>query len=199
MENTMNTNKEFPDKPVLMIHELTEEMFDLPLKDYILTFDDGLVTPLKYLDALIALDTPKVFFITTGITCPEEKDQDLISISSEDAHEKAFDGNFTNYLKWSDIKMMNTFNNFYIGGHAHFHSKLWTFKSIRAKHIMANKEVQNMMLAFKKNRIETDMYCYCYNYEDFILKGLLEREGFKTFYGQERISVESLLEERCLT
>ena len=29
-------------KPVLMIHEMREEFFDLPLHEYILTFDDGL-------------------------------------------------------------------------------------------------------------------------------------------------------------
>lgn len=183
-------------KPTLMIHEMTEEMFDLPLKNYILTFDDGLATPLKYIDRLIAIDTEKIFFITTGIICPEGVAQDLSPISSEKAHEKAFRGDMSNYLKWSDIKMMNTFKNFSIGGHAHFHSKLRNIKSVKDRHVMASKEVRNMTSKFKEHRIETDKYCYCYNYEDYILKGLLMREGYKFFYGDERIPVESLIDNR---
>ena len=34
-------------KPVLMLHEFKEEFLDLPLENYILTFDDGLYTQYK--------------------------------------------------------------------------------------------------------------------------------------------------------
>ena len=39
-------------KPVLMIHEFKKEFLDLPLKDYILTFDDGLYTVYKFFNKI---------------------------------------------------------------------------------------------------------------------------------------------------
>ena len=42
----MGTN--FPDKPVLMIHSIRPEYFELPLENYILTFDDGLYSQYHY-------------------------------------------------------------------------------------------------------------------------------------------------------
>ena len=172
---------------------MTEEMFNLPLEDYILTFDDGLVTPLNFIDKLIALDTPKIFFISTGIVCPEE-DQDTSFIRCRDAHEKAFNNDYSNYMTWSQIKMINTFRNFYIGGHSHTHPKLWNIKSIRDRYNTIKSEVSNMKNSFTQHNINTDMYCYCYNYRDDILKGVLEKEGFVSFFGDERTPIESLME-----
>ena len=52
-------------KPVLMIHEVDESIFNKPLEDFVLTFDDGLYSQYKFIEAIDAIDTDKIFFIST--------------------------------------------------------------------------------------------------------------------------------------
>ena len=62
-------------KPILIIHEFEERFFDLPLDQYILTFDDGLYTQYVFLEELKKIKTKKYFFISSGIVCPENIEQ----------------------------------------------------------------------------------------------------------------------------
>jgi hypothetical protein len=62
-------------KPILMIHEIRDWMFDLPLHNYVLTFDDGLYSQYYFLDKFKTIDTEKIFFISTGILCDENEIQ----------------------------------------------------------------------------------------------------------------------------
>ena len=50
-------------KPALMIHRVTEKLFDLPLEDYTLTFDDGLLDHYHILDILLDKQVSGTFFI----------------------------------------------------------------------------------------------------------------------------------------
>ena len=56
-------------KPVLMIHEITEKLFDLNLEDYTLTFDDGLYSQYYHYDKFKSINTDKIFFISSNILC----------------------------------------------------------------------------------------------------------------------------------
>ena len=46
-------------KKILMIHEFKESFLNLPLEDYILTFDDGLFTQYLFLSELLKINTDK--------------------------------------------------------------------------------------------------------------------------------------------
>ena len=63
-------------KPILMIHEFKDTFLNLPLEDYILTFDDGLYTQYKFFNEIKKIKTEKYFFISSGIICPEYENQD---------------------------------------------------------------------------------------------------------------------------
>jgi peptidoglycan/xylan/chitin deacetylase (PgdA/CDA1 family) len=52
---------------VLMIHDLSEAHFRLPLDRYSLTFDDGLYSQYYYYPLLKAHPRPRTFFITPSL------------------------------------------------------------------------------------------------------------------------------------
>ena len=73
-------------KPILMIHEFSDFMMDLPLEDYVLTFDDGLYTQYTHFEKIRQIDTDKIFFISTGIVAPECTSQSDEFIECAEAH-----------------------------------------------------------------------------------------------------------------
>jgi len=54
-------------KPTLMIHEVQDFYLDLPLEDYILTFDDGLYSQFQYWNHFKKLKTEKIFMTVEQI------------------------------------------------------------------------------------------------------------------------------------
>lgn len=172
-------------KPVLMIHEFKEDFLNLNLEDYILTFDDGLYTQYLFLDELLKIDTDKYFFISSGIVCEEYKKQDNSYITCYDAHKKAFNNNFLNYMKWSQIKEIFNKPKCYIGCHSHYH-KLKTADCVECI-IEDNKLMNNNFL--KNINFIPDSFCFPYNYETPLYKEILSKKGFKNFYGLERIDI----------
>tara|TARA_R110000787_G_scaffold15338_5_gene47363 strand:+ start:13459 stop:13989 length:531 start_codon:yes stop_codon:yes gene_type:complete len=175
-------------KPVLMLHEFKEEFLDLPLENYILTFDDGLYTQYKFLDNIKKIKTKKYFFISSGIVCPEYIDQNNEYISCVEAHNKAFKGNFSNYMKWSQINEINQIENCFIGCHSHYH-KLKTADCVECI-IDDNKQ---MSFEFIKNLdFIPDNFCFPYNYETPLYREILNLKGFKNFYGSERIDISEI-------
>jgi len=175
-------------KPVLMIHEFKKDFLDLPLEDYILTFDDGLYSQYLFLDELLKIDTEKYFFISSGIVCEEDIKQDNTYITSYDAHKKAFKGNFTNYMKWSQIKEINNKKNCYIGGHSHYHN-IGTADCVEC----IIKDNRSMIYEFIKHleRIPID-FCFPYNYTTPLYKEILTLKGIENFYGSERININDI-------
>ena len=168
-----------------MIHEFKEEFLDLPLQDYTLTFDDGLYTQYLFLDKLLEIDTDKYFFISSGIICPENKDQNNNFITCYDAHKKAFNNDFTNYMKWSQIKKINMNKKCYVGCHSHYH-KIKTADCVECI-IEDNKQ---MISEFITNLEHIPgQFCFPYNHETPLYRQILENKGFKNFYGKERIDI----------
>lgn len=175
-------------KPILMIHEFKEDFLDLPLEDYTLTFDDGLYTQYLFFDELKKIKTKKYFFISSGIICPENGEQDNRYITCFDAHKKAFKDDFTNYMKWSQIREINNNDDCIIGCHSHFH-QIKTADCveciIRDNHLMVFNFIKNM------DFIPRD-FCFPYNYETPVYKEILYRKGFNNFFGKERIDINEI-------
>ncbi len=175
-------------KPLLMIHEFKEEFLDLPLEKYILTFDDGLYTQFKFIKELQKINTDKYFFISSNIVCPENIKQDKSFIECSQAHRKAFKGNFENYMKWSQIKIIDNLKKFKIGCHSHFHS-LKTANCVECI-ILDNK----LMLKEFKEKLGyiPEIFCYPYNHKSQLYEEILFKKGFTKFYGEERIDIYNL-------
>jgi hypothetical protein len=180
-------------KKILMIHEIRPWMLDLDLSDFdILTFDDGLYSQYVYYKHFLKYDKPMMFFISTGIICPENVQQNEDFPICSDAHQLFFkNGISNNYMKWSQIKEISSTDGCEIGGHSHNHKRLRHIK-IKPLYDILKYEINTMMTSFSEQGISIDSFCFPYNEDYIFYKLLLEEVGIKTFFGAERIDIETL-------
>ena len=176
-----------------MIHEVTEKLFDLPLEDYILTFDDGLYSQYYYFDKLRLIPTEKIFFISSNIICNGPQSMEFPACRV--AHNKAFLGNTEDYMTVEQIKELMSDPLTSIGGHSHTHTRLTTYTKLieKLQHI---KQDTDLMLAWFRNTLNFSPTKFCFPYNENyqgIYSSILKRYGFTEFYGQERKPVETLL------
>lgn len=172
-------------KPVLMIHEVDEWMFTLPLHEYTLTFDDGLYTQYVHFDKIEEIDTDKIFFISTGIVAHPETEQSDEFIQCHAAHGKLFDtGELSHYMNWSQINEIAKAPRCEIGAHSHMHVRHSGFNTVH--------DTKLMMKHFKDNNLEPTSFCFPYNDENEVYRCLLKQRGFTTFYGADRIDIYDL-------
>lgn len=182
-------------KPVLMIHEVDETIFDLPLQDYVLTFDDGLYSQYYYFNRFKTIPTEKIFFISTDIICAGP--QSIHFPACQEAHDKAFAGNKEDYMTLEQIKELMKDPLVSIGGHSHSHCRVRRIEKTthQLKHIV---EDTKLMLAWFKQNLNYVPYKFCFPYNDDcggLYKDMLKQFGFTEFYGCERKSVEMLQRE----
>ena len=181
-------------KSTLMIHEIREEMFDLPLEDYILTFDDGLYSQYYYFDQLKTIKTEKIFFISTGIVCNGVQSTEFPT--SAVAHDKAFSGNQEDFLTLDQIKELYNTPGVSIGAHGHSHTNLDQFPKLFDKFKYIEDDIEPMLNWFSENLgTKPTKFCYPYNNDlNGMYAKLLSKYGITEFYGSERIPVETLLQ-----
>jgi hypothetical protein len=180
-------------KPVLMIHEVRECMFDLPLEKYTLTFDDGLYSQYFYFDRFKQIPTEKIYFISSDIICNSLQSTEFPPCSK--AHKKAFTGNKEDYMTLAQIKELMQDPLVNIGGHSHSHNRLSAYDKLIEKIQHIKNDTELMLEWFETNlNFRPTKFCFPYN-EDYqgIYQSLLKTYGFKEFYGSERMSVEYLM------
>lgn len=179
-------------KKVLMIHEVRPWMFELPLSDYVLTFDDGLYSQFYFLNHFLKVDTIKYFFISTNIICPENIQQSLEFPDCRSAHEDFFrKGNPEHYMKWSQIKKISKSPNCIIGGHSHFHGS-YSGMGIKEVYQELIKDSELMLRKFAEQNLIIEDFCLPYNKEQFVYREILLKLGIKKIFGDERIAIETL-------
>lgn len=175
-----------------MIHEIEEEMFNLPLENYILTFDDGLYSQYYYRSEFQKIDTEKIYFISSG--CIAANTQSTEFPSCETAHQKAFLGNFEDYMTVEQIKELSSDPLVTIGCHGHFHYRLAEMPTLSDKILYLNKDIKKMTDWFVEH-FQSIPTSFCYPHNDDlrgIYKAMLSRLGFTNFYGKERIPIQNL-------
>lgn len=180
-------------KPVLMIHEIQESYLDLPLEEYVLTFDDGLYTQYKYWDYLKQLKTEKIFFISSGIVCIENQTTEFVGCVT--AHKKAQEGNYENYMTVEQIQELQSDPLTVIGGHSHSHVRLNTFSSLFERVGYIVQDTEQMIKWFEQTLAQfPSHFCFPYNEDmDGLYSALLKKQGITHLYGSERIPIERLL------
>lgn len=164
-------------KPSLMIHDFRPEFLDLPLEDYVLTFDDGLRSPLLYWDELKNRGCDCIFFITP----------DIIINSFEGKPSSCF-------MTVSDIRRL-MYDGAIIGGHSYGHKRIPKEMSLWDKLNLIVTDTNMMMDWFKSNLNITPIhFCFPYNEYDTVYKTILEHNyGFRFFYYHNRIDIETLI------
>lgn len=178
-----------------MIHEIQPWMLRSELENYVLTFDDGLYSQYYYLDFFKKLKTTKIFFISTDIICPENQKQNENFPPCAIAHEDFFkNGNATNYMKWSQIHEILNTPECFIGGHSHAHHKNQNL-GLKDLYETLKEDSQKMIDIFSHENINIEYFCFPYNKEHALYKEILKKHQIKYFYGDERISIESLKEK----
>lgn len=182
-------------KSTLMIHECQKEFIKLPLVDYVLTFDDGLYSQYAFYQEIKHIQTPKIFFISSGIICDSTQSVDLIACDV--AHKKAHSGNRENYMTLEQLTELIDDPWVTIGGHSHAHARLSNFDGLAAKTAHIQQDTEQMISWFEKN-LKHKPISFCFPYNDDLnglYKGLLRKWGFVNFYGSERIPIETLLRD----
>ena len=179
-------------KPVLMIHDVYDDIFKLPLADYTLTFDDGLYSQWSYLAEFEKIPTDKIFFISTGFLCNGQQSSHFPK--SHIAHDKARAGVLEDFMTANQVIQIANTPNCYIGGHGHVHINLRAIPKLidRLKAIKADTETMKAEFVKLLGQCPTK-FCFPYNENlDELYSGLLRQYGFTELYGRERIAVESL-------
>ena len=172
-------------KPILMIHEVAGWMFDLPLHDYTLTFDDGLYTQYIHFDKIKNIDTDKIFFISTGTVATEQTKQSDEFIQCHAAHHKLFESSdLSHYMNWSQIQEIAKAPRCEIGAHSHGHIRHTGFNTLH--------DTRLMLKLFHENALNPTSFCFPYNDDNEVYKCILERYGFNKFYGKERTDINEL-------
>lgn len=184
-------------KEVLEIHEVNEELFNLPLEEYILTFDDGLYTQYQYINELAKINTRKIFFISTWIVCPTLSLQSKEHIQCDAAHEYFFEtGDAMHYMTWDQIREIAETPNCEIGGHSHYHRDIETMEH-KNKRSFFNRDTRLMKKAFSEELgNQPKAFCFPYNYTEVLYNCVLQKYGFTEFFGKGRLRAYSLLEPR---
>lgn len=173
-------------KPVLMIHEFCEDMLELPLEKYILTFDDGLFTQFKHLEKIKAIDTEKIFFISTNIVAGDNVAQTSEFISCSAAHDRFNVYNDCSYyMNWEQVHEINNTPGCTIGGHSHDHIHKPNLKQII-------QDTNKMMSTFNQHNINITSFCFPYNDELPMYRSILKSKGVVEFYGKERVDIYEL-------
>jgi peptidoglycan/xylan/chitin deacetylase (PgdA/CDA1 family) len=158
-------------KPVLMIHNIDNSIFDLPLKDYVLTFDDGTHDHYDSFLKFQQIDTRKIYFIIAN------------RIGTE------------GYLTIDKIKEMMEDPQVTIGAHSYNHTNLNSLPKLFDQIFHIQKDTELMIEWFTINlKFCPNVFCFPYNND---LRGmytaLIKKYGFTELYGHERIPVETLL------
>lgn len=174
-----------------MIHEVRDWMFDLPLSNYILTFDDGLYSQYYYHEEFLKFNTPMYYFVSANIICDSTQSNEFPDCRT--AHQKAFAGNKEDYMTLEQIKHLHSVPNVTIGGHSYAHNRIEDLELITLiEHI--NKDTELMLNWFETNlNYKPTSFCFPYNKNPHNLySAYLRKKGFKEFFGAERIPIEKL-------
>ena len=167
---------------ILEVHEIKKEFFNLDYSNIdIIVFDDGLYTQYLNLNFFESLNIPLKFAISAGIVAKDKQNPEFIECYN--AHNKAFKGNFENYMNWEQIKEISLKHE--ILGHGYSHKRFKTFNS-------AKRDTEKMLESFKNHKIDIQGFCFPYNDENEMLKLILKSKGIVTFYGNGRIPIEIL-------
>jgi peptidoglycan/xylan/chitin deacetylase (PgdA/CDA1 family) len=182
------------EKEMLVIHDINDiDFFNFPLKEYHLTFDDGLFSQYFYWPIIKTIRTKKTFFISTDLVDfgkPREqfkinKPEFLIFPTTFECMKMYKENNDkTNYIRKEELEQLIEYCE--IGGHGHKHNHI-SFYNGKEKEKMIINDIELMMEWFQKNlNLKPITYAFPFYESDGILESILRKFGFKTFIGARK-------------
>lgn len=180
-----------------MIHEVQDKHLELDLSEYdVITFDDGLYSQYFHYKHFLKYNVPLIFFISTNIVCDEDTCQNEEFTNCNISHKEHFlYGVKHDYMKWSQIHEINKEDNCFIGGHSHEHKEVDS-NNVRTLYTHIIHDTMMMMTEFKNQGISLDKFCYPYNRQYSMYKTILKDNDITSFYGNERIDIDDLFENK---
>lgn len=157
-------------KPVLEIHHITNDLFNLPLERFLLTFDDGYQDQFQHFFKFLEIPTPKIYFIVPIWL----KNPGFIDIDQ--------------------LHFMKQHHNVQIGAHGYAHPYLKEMP-LEQKIQEIHQDTELMINWFRDNLGFTPTkFCFPFNYRVYgIYERILRDYGFTEFYGDERIRLGQLM------
>jgi|WetSurSiteA1Bulk_404760.scaffolds.fasta_scaffold00418_11 peptidoglycan/xylan/chitin deacetylase (PgdA/CDA1 family) len=188
------------EKEALAIHDINfpKQLFNFPLENYTLTFDDGLFSQYYYWPILRTIKTRKILFISTDlIDAGPIREQFKIRkpeyLNFPDTFESMklykTNGIKSNYMRIEELKVIcETLitQNIEIGGHGHKHYYISDYGEIEKEKKMT-EDTELMLEWFAKN-LNIFPSCYAYpHYEyDEVLESVIKKFGISTLIGKRK-------------
>lgn len=157
-----------------MIHHVEDWMFDLPLENFILTFDDGYRDHWDTFPRFLEIPTDKIYFVTGAWI------------------------DRTDFLTVPQIQQMAAHKDVTIGAHGFDHQRIISLdgRSVPARSAeeivsFIENDTRKTVAWFEQNfgQVPTK---FCFPYNDpvhGIYTQILKQYGFNEFYGPERIDI----------
>jgi hypothetical protein len=123
----------------LMIHDIRKEYFDLDLKSYRLTFDDGLYSQYYYFPLFKNHPDMLNYFVTTSFIKPAKARKmyagsPIAYLNTKKYMQRAFiEGQRNHFMTVEEIQIISQYPNVRVGVHSHFHDVIATRKHPRKK------------------------------------------------------------------
>ena len=161
-------------KPSLMIHHVTDDIFQYQLEKFLLTFDDGYDDHYTTFSKFLEIPTQKIYFITCDwVGCP-------------------------GFLTVEQIQYMSSFENVTIGAHSFNHRNLsktgWSVSQL--VEFLEQDTAKTCTWFQEKLGFVPTTFCYPYNNSIYgMYTKILQKHGFTEFYGSERMDVEWLTDQ----
>jgi peptidoglycan/xylan/chitin deacetylase (PgdA/CDA1 family) len=156
-------------KPALMIHQIDQHLFQLPLERFLLTFDDGTEDHWHFFSDFLAIATRKIYFIT----CSWVGRPGFVTVDQ--------------------LRTMMTHPDVEIGAHSFDHADL-NNSTLQEKILHLEQDTQRTCDWFQTNLgFQPKTFAYPNNHAQYgVYTKILQQWGFNEFYGNERIDPEWL-------
>lgn len=174
----------------LTFHGIDPKFFGkIQLKDYQLTFDDGLYSQYYYWMVFKNIPTEKIFFITTNfIQLSRRKRPKGFSKKFPDCfdilEEYRETGNREHYMTLAELKEIQK-DGAIIGGHGHDHIKFYLNRKQMEQDTIKMMEWFEEHLGFRP-----EYYAYPHYVNPVGMNAILKEHGIKKTFGNWRIEVE---------
>jgi peptidoglycan/xylan/chitin deacetylase (PgdA/CDA1 family) len=154
-------------KPTFEIHHVDDSLFDFPLENFTLTFDDGYDNQYRYFDQFLAINTKKIYFIVPAWL------------------------NQPGWMTTEQVIEMSQHNSVEIGCHSFRHTQLKGM-SLQDKIAEIHRDTDQMCSWFNRYLGSVPKkFCFPFNNRVHgIYESILKHHGFEEFYGDERIRPE---------
>jgi len=151
-------------KPTLMIHRVSDDLFQYPLEKFLLTFDDGHDDHHTTFSKFSTLATQKIYFITCKWVGQ------------------------SGFLTVDQIKYLDSFDDVTIGAHSFAHQRLAGLPFEKIIEIIDEDTAKTCEWFQKTLGFVPTTFAYPYNdCVHGIYTKILQKYGFTEFYGRERI------------